>query len=124
MTHSLNPVVALSGQGDVNNSAAARPVYAALQTSLLPGGITTTESINSVPTVKKFEMQLPLSAEQDEHDIREKYRPFLRHFPRSDGPDWIQDLELDTVTEMSRANLAHTGSRLKVLVLYGSLRKR
>ncbi|KAM3463712.1 hypothetical protein MY5147_002140 [Beauveria neobassiana] len=45
-----------------------------------------------------------LAAEQDEHDIREKYRPFLGHFPRPDGPDWIQDLELDTVTEMARAH--------------------
>ncbi|KAM3530272.1 hypothetical protein NHJ13051_001491 [Beauveria bassiana] len=127
MAHSLNRSVALSGQEDLNSSAAARPVYAALPTFSIPIGIAKADMDminNGVPTVEKPEMQLPLAAEKDEHNIREKYRPFLRHFPRPDGPDWIQDLELDTVTEMARANLAHTGSRLKVLVLYGSLRKR
>ncbi|KAK8140610.1 hypothetical protein G3M48_003389, partial [Beauveria asiatica] len=123
MAHSLNPFVALGGQEDSNNPAVAIPVYAASPASSIPSGIAKADMINSVATVEQSEMKLPLAAEQDEHDIREKYRPFLRHFPKSDGPDWIQDLELDTVTEMARANLAHTGSRLKVLVLYGSLRK-
>ncbi|OAA82336.1 arsenic resistance protein ArsH [Akanthomyces lecanii RCEF 1005] len=84
----------------------------------------TADSISGASGNEKPGAQLRLSADQDEQEIRDKYRPFLRHFPRCDGSDWIEDLELDTVTEMARANLARTGSRLKVLVLYGSLRKR
>lgn len=70
--------------------------------------------------------QLPcicLSPDQDDADIRAKYRPFLQH-PQPEVPDWVADLELDTATAMVRDDLAKTGSRLKVLVLYGSLRKR
>lgn len=66
---------------------------------------------------------LPISEDQDDPVIRARYRPFLRHYP--DGPqDWIDGLELDRVTRIAQTDLEKTGSRIKVLVLYGSLRKR
>ncbi|KAK7955088.1 hypothetical protein PG988_015782 [Apiospora saccharicola] len=66
---------------------------------------------------------ISISAEKDDAEIRTKYRPFLQH-PEPGVADWIADLELDTATAMAREDLEKTGSRLKVLVLYGSLRKR
>ena len=38
--------------------------------------------------------------------------------------DWVSKLELATATEMSHNDITKTGERLKVLVLYGSLRSR
>ncbi|KAK6834993.1 arsenate resistance ArsH [Apiospora arundinis] len=66
---------------------------------------------------------ISLSADQDDVLIRAKYRPFLQH-PQPGVADWVAELELDTATAMVRQELEKTGSRLKVLVLYGSLRKR
>lgn len=66
---------------------------------------------------------ISLSAEQDDAAIRAKYRPFLQH-PEPGAADWVAELELDTATAMAREDFEKTGSRLKVLVLYGSLRKR
>ncbi len=59
----------------------------------------------------------------DEAGIREKYRPFLLDKEDSKA-DWVAELELDTVTTMAAENMQRTGERLKVMVLYGSLRKR
>lgn len=60
---------------------------------------------------------------EDDTVVRAKYRLFLLsdEVRRS---DWISRLELATVTELAYNDLLHTGSRLKVLILYGSLRKR
>jgi hypothetical protein len=60
---------------------------------------------------------------EDDPVVRAKYRPFLLadEVYRS---DWISRLELATVTELAYNDLLLTGSRLKVLVLYGSLRER
>src|SRR5687768_9173717 len=66
---------------------------------------------------------LAISAHEDDPEIRAKYRPFLLG-DEIESSDWIAELELDAVMEMARQNIESTGSRLKVLVLYGSLRKR
>lgn len=67
--------------------------------------------------------QLAISAADDDAEIRTKYRPFLLD-PEGEAIDWISQLELDTVISISSADIEKTGSRLKILVLYGSLRKR
>jgi len=66
---------------------------------------------------------LALSASEDDPAVRTKHRPFLlsEELMRT---DWISKLELATATEMAHSDLIKTGSRLKVLILYGSLRKR
>lgn len=66
---------------------------------------------------------LPIASKDDDLEIRAKYRPFLLE-PEFEASDWISELELDTAVSMAEADLAKTGSRLKVLVLYGSLRQR
>lgn len=67
---------------------------------------------------------LQITENKDNAVIRDKYRPFLLD-ERVAASDWISKLELDTVEEMVRADLAATnGDRLRVLVLYGSLRAR
>jgi arsenic resistance protein ArsH len=68
---------------------------------------------------------LAIPAEEDDADIREKYRPFiLPEGGEAEKNDWVKDVELATVTEMALNDMKSTGERLKVLVLYGSLRGR
>ncbi|KAI6779864.1 uncharacterized protein J7T54_001952 [Emericellopsis cladophorae] len=66
---------------------------------------------------------LSISEAQDEPATRARYRPFLLDHEGA-ADDWVSELELDTVTAMAQADLEKTGARLKILVLYGSLRKR
>lgn len=65
---------------------------------------------------------LALGEEEDVAEIREKYRPFI--FKEKQVDDWVDSLELDTVMDMAEKNILATPQRLRVLVLYGSLRKR
>lgn len=60
---------------------------------------------------------------EDDAFICAKYRPFLLS-DETNQSDWISRLELATVTELAYNDLLRTGSRPKVLILYGSLRKR
>jgi len=67
---------------------------------------------------------LEVPEQEDDGAIRAKYRPFLL---RQDvaSRDWVSKLELSTVTKLAEDDLKATGGeRLKVLVLYGSLRSR
>ncbi|KAL6237710.1 flavoprotein-like protein [Aspergillus navahoensis] len=63
---------------------------------------------------------LALLESEDDIDVRRKYRPFLLN----DDRDWVSKLELTTVLDLAEKDLRQTNSRLKVLVLYGSLRRR
>ncbi|KAL4965967.1 flavoprotein-like protein [Aspergillus stella-maris] len=65
---------------------------------------------------------LAITSQEDDVEIRRKYRPFL--FESDSSPDWINDLELTSVLDVAEKDLVATNSRLKVLVLYGSLRRR
>lgn len=66
---------------------------------------------------------LAITPDEDDPDIREKYRPFLLA-EDVQTTDWVSQLELATAAKMAHEDYQRTGSRLKVLVLYGSLRKR
>ena len=94
-----------SAQGDLNNVASMRQ----------------TEEVLGNPDFAYRSLAIP--ADEDEVNIRTNYRPFLLD-PDVAEQDWIAKLELATVTEMAQRDLIKTGSRLKVLVLYGSLRQR
>ena len=67
--------------------------------------------------------QLAISEAEDDAEIRAKYRPFLLD-PEVESTDWVSQLELGTAISMAEADFRKTNARLKVLVLYGSLRKR
>ncbi|ODM19472.1 hypothetical protein SI65_04456 [Aspergillus cristatus] len=66
---------------------------------------------------------LALPETEDDPTIRQKYRPFLT---ATEEQDWINALELNTALSMVQQDLQKESSqgRLKVLVLYGSLRRR
>ncbi|PGH12554.1 arsenical resistance protein ArsH [Helicocarpus griseus UAMH5409] len=64
---------------------------------------------------------LSLSEIEDDPHIRKTYRPFVLAEDRAD--DWVNQLELQVAMDMARRDLANTKERLKVLVLYGSLRR-
>lgn len=64
-----------------------------------------------------------MSPEQDDPAIRARYRPFLLSDAVA-ASDWISRLELDRVIRLSLQDIEQTGQRLRILVLYGSLRTR
>jgi len=75
------------------------------------------------PSLTRFAKSLAISEAEDDPEIREQYRPFL--LPENiANSDWVSQLELATVTKMAEADLARTEERLKILMLYGSLRTR
>ncbi|OJI88457.1 hypothetical protein ASPTUDRAFT_183383 [Aspergillus tubingensis CBS 134.48] len=76
----------------------------------------------SIPSyINKFP-SLAISESEDDANIRHKYRPFLLDDGASD--DWVNKLELTIAMEMAAQELRQSKNRLKVLVLYGSLRQR
>ncbi|KAJ5138403.1 uncharacterized protein N7515_003251 [Penicillium bovifimosum] len=73
-------------------------------------------------TSQASDRSLAIHSNEDSLEIRQKYRPFILSDNVTD--DWVSNLDLTTVTELAEQNLKATNERLKVLVLYGSLRKR
>lgn len=72
-----------------------------------------------IPTFRS----LAIPESEDDAEVRKKYRPFILN-AQQQAEDWANGLELDTVLDMAEKDLRLTQKRLKVLVLYGSLRKR
>ena len=66
---------------------------------------------------------LAISRADDDESIRVKYRPYLQD-PEVEANDWVAKLELDSTISMMQEHLGRTNDRLKVLMLYGSLRQR
>lgn len=92
--------------GDLNNTSAARN--------------TTDIAVDA----KYLGKSLAIPPSQDEDDVRKTYRPFLLDQNITDS-DWIARLELSTALKMAENDIKTTqGDRLKVMVLYGSMRKR
>ena len=94
--------------GDLNNKHAGR------------------EIVELIPDPAYRYCSLAVSPLEDVEDIRERYRPFLQPGNASDGDhDWVAQLELGTTLEMVQKEiLDKNADRLKILVLFGSLRKR
>jgi len=77
------------------------------------------EAVNGVVTDRS---PAPLVSPEDAA-INLKYRPFLLD-EKIMKSDWISQLELKRVMDMAQDDLKKTGKRLRILVLYGSLRER
>jgi TPP-dependent pyruvate/acetoin dehydrogenase alpha subunit len=92
-------------QGDLNNTSSMRQI----------------EEAHADPEFAYRSLAIP--TEEDDPDVLAKYRPFLLDDAVAEQ-DWVAKLELATVTEMAHNDITKTGERLKVLVLYGSLRNR
>ncbi|KAK4989387.1 hypothetical protein LTR50_003263 [Elasticomyces elasticus] len=100
----VHPPIAQAG--DLNNIQAAR------------------QAVFLEPDPAYFGTTLAITANQDDAKIRKKYRPFILDDAIS-TTDWVSKLELSTALAMAQRDLeAEDGERLKVLVLYGSLRSR
>ena len=95
-----------SSDGDLNNISAVRPVA-------------------EIAVDAAFVRQsLAIQESDDEPEIRRQFRPFLLCKKIVDS-DWIAHLEISTAMRMAYEEMHRlNGSRLKVLVLYGSLRER
>ena len=92
--------------GDLNNTSVLRK----------------TTEIHADPAYATRTLAIPES--DDDSSIRSKYRPFLQ---REDvaSTDWVAKLELSTALKMAAADIQRTGGdRLKVMVLFGSMRNR
>lgn len=66
---------------------------------------------------------LCVTEEEDDAAVRKAYRPFVLDEDIASS-DWISQLELAKVTELSHNAAQQTGTRLRVLILFGSLRTR
>ena len=104
-TEGLSQQQMATSKGDLNNTSAMRA----------------TEPPQRDPSFAY--RSLAIDPHEDDSVIRKIYRPFLLS-EEIQSTDWISRLELATATKMANSDLQETGSRLKVLVLYGSLRKR
>lgn len=101
----------------------------------ISGSIITNGDLNNVSSMRAptreskvdeayLNISLAIPELEDETEIREKYRPFLQSDNITKN-DWISKLELSTVLKMSKEDIKNSGEgRLKVMVLYGSMRKR
>ncbi|TEA17307.1 NADPH-dependent FMN reductase ArsH [Colletotrichum sidae] len=96
----------MNGQGDLNNSHAGRTAIA----------------LAADPAYSY--RSLALDCDQDDVEIRKQHRPFLLDgSPATD--DWISQLELSTAIKMVQSEILDKGlDRIRILVLYGSLRSR
>lgn len=100
------PAKLVPSNGDLNNLSAIRPVA---------------EIAVDAAFVRR---SLAIQESEDDPEIRRKYRPFLLAEDIEDS-DWIASLEMSTAVKMAHSEMHRTnGGRLKVLVLYGSLRER
>lgn len=94
-----------------------RPIYSKRMSSAVPQQV-----VPASPRPDALYRSLALPLSEDDSGIRQKYRPFILSDNATE--DWINNLELTTALEMAELNLRETNKRLKVLVLYGSLRRR
>jgi hypothetical protein len=92
--------------GDLNNTEAAR------------------ERLMPVDDPEYRFRSFPIRAGDDDPAVRNQYRPFILDDEISSS-DWIMKLELATAAKMVETEILSQGKdRLRVLVLYGSLRSR
>lgn len=96
----------MNGHGDLNNAHAAR------------------KQVELAVDPSYGYKSLAIRENDDDLAVRHKYRPFL--LPDSLATDdWVAQLELSTVVKMMETEIqARANNRLRILVLYGSLRAR
>ena len=105
-THPVRLVRNMNEHGDLNNSHASRAAV-----ELLADQIYSHQS-------------LAIQANKDDADIRARYRPFLLP-DQLTAEDWVAQLELSTGLKMVQTEVLDKKlDRLRILILYGSLRNR
>ena len=106
VAHRMSSHIAMSGHGDLNNTHVMR---AAAQLVVDPA---------------YAHRSLAIPASEDDAAVRANYRPFL--LPEEfTADDWIANVELSAALKMVESEiLEKSQDRLRILVLYGSLRSR
>lgn len=103
------------------------PMPPNLKTPSMNGDLNNTASMRVVLKPQRHPdfafRSLAIPASIDHSTLRSRYRPFLLP-DKIQCDDWVSRLELATVTEMAYNDFKITGERIKVLILYGSLRQR
>ncbi|KAJ5622677.1 arsenic resistance protein ArsH [Penicillium herquei] len=85
-------------------------------------GPTVAEFVNKQEGIQSHvHISLAIPQAEDDAKIRQKYRPFILD---DAAEDWVSTLELTTAMHLAAQELKSSSNRLKVLVLYGSLRRR
>lgn len=112
----------------INCAVQRRPLASMPATVRINGDLNNTEVLRStkefLPDAKYAYRSLAIPPDQDDAAVRTKYRPFLQPNEISSS-DWVAKVELSTALKLVEADLERTdGDRVKVLVLYGSLRSR
>ncbi|KAL6912636.1 hypothetical protein FSHL1_010324 [Fusarium sambucinum] len=103
-THNFG--IKMNGHGDLNNSHAGRVAV----------------EFAVDPSVKN--KTLTIDRDQDDAAVRQQYRPFLFDGDMA-ADDWVAELELSTALKMVQSEIMDKNlDRLRILVLYGSLRSR
>lgn len=96
----------MNGHGDLNNSFASRP------------------RVELVPEPRYTRQSFAISSENDDLEACKRYRPFLLD-ETHEAADWVAELELSTTLKLVESNIINPGQdRLRILVLYGSIRSR
>lgn len=95
----------MNGHGDINNTHASRA------------------AVDIVPDASYINQSFAITSENDDAEIRGRYRPFLQ--PSAEKDDWVSHLELSTALSMVDKNIIQNNTpRLRILVIVGSLRSR
>jgi arsenic resistance protein ArsH len=69
-------------------------------------------------------VSLAIRSSEDDPHVRKSYRPFLQDGEEAKN-DWISQLELSTALKLVETQILKRGDdRLRVVVLYGSMRQR
>lgn len=95
----------MSSTGDLNNTSAMRA------------------HVNLEPDPAYEGASFSLQGGENESEIRRSYRPFILE-DKIATSDWISKLELSTAFKTVEQSIRSGEERLRVLVLYGSLRQR
>jgi arsenic resistance protein ArsH len=104
--YALTHTMAVGTNGDLDNTAAAR------------------SRIDVTEDAAFRHVSLAIPPSQDDATVRRDYRPFLQDDGLAES-DWISQLELSTALKMVDTHISQPGGeRLRVLVLYGSMRTR
>ncbi|EGP85446.1 uncharacterized protein MYCGRDRAFT_87071 [Zymoseptoria tritici IPO323] len=95
-----------ANHGDLNNTEVLRKTVA----------------LSPDPAYARTTLAIP--EDKDDQSIRDQYRSYLLPHDVA-ANDWVSKLELSTALKMAEADMERTGGdRLKVMVLYGSMRSR
>lgn len=82
------------------------------------------EAIKIKPDPAYAHRTMAIPKDEDDTSVRAKYHPFLLREAVAHN-DWVARLELSTAMKVAEADMQQScGDRLKVLMLFGSMRSR